>query len=81
MIDFLLQNNPYYKKDDDFAGFSQENLEAICSTAEGERTPDGVTPACIEIAHLDPMITTGESAPALPCRRQVCTITHRERSP
>ena len=81
VIDFLLQNNPYYKKADDFAGFSQENLEAICSTAEGERTPDGVTPACIEIAHLDPMITTGESAPALPCRRQVCTITHRERSP
>ncbi|KAF5336595.1 hypothetical protein D9611_006614 [Ephemerocybe angulata] len=43
LIDFLIANNPLYKKSQTFGGFSSENLEQLFSGAHDEGVPAAVT--------------------------------------
>lgn len=47
MIKFLVDNNPYYKPDEGFAGFSQRNLDELFS-GDDKPTDEGV-PCAIEV--------------------------------
>jgi hypothetical protein len=61
MIEFLIDNNPYYAPDGEFQGFSHENLEAL---SRGDsiflNDSDEFLPGSIEIANIDSRMVVAE---------------------